>query len=318
MADFEMNTNVPDDEQQEAQAKNYLNNEGYDETPREVFGTKSESVSLDMASAKLSIRIPWEQRFDAITDLFEGNNGNPKEYPYQLTSSGSKLYAVNISNIEPMQTKYNTEGQAIGYEWAILTVDYEPLETQVSITSTTEYVKVNPADLYWNTTRGGEQRYIPVAQDQAPGIPMPSFEISLKRKHMIPFNIFQYEGTCNSKPIAIKSRYLGDVYLFPAETLALQAPEIITPEYQISMTGHSEVSCKLIYNPLGHNFWYDPLQDSSVPNPDPDRLEYHKVEMCKSVAGEGSGETEHLAVKPLAPVDYSDLFERFDIKEFFP
>ena len=317
--EFEMNTNNgQNDEQDEAQEKFYLNNAGYGETPREVFATKSESASIENASAKLVIRVPWEDRYNAITDLFEGEAGNPKRYPYKLTQSGSELYAVNISNIEPMQTEYDAEGQAIGYKWALITVDYEPLETQVTITSTTEFVKVNPAGLYWDTKRNGVEMKIPLAQDQAPGIPIRSFEISLSRKHMIPFNIFQWEGTCNATAVALKRRYLGDVFTFPPQTLALQSPEIQSPSYMISETGHCTVSCKLLYNPLGHNVWYDPLQDSSVPNPNPDLLEYHTVHIVKAVErAEGSGTvTDYPAIMPLAPVDYDPLFEVFDIKEF--
>ena len=148
---------------------------------------------------------------------------------------------------------------------------------------------------------------------------MRSFEMSVSRTNMIPFDIFAWEGTCNSKPITIDKKYLGQAFTFPAETLALQSPEIRTPAFQITPDGHCTISCKLLYNPLTHNMWYDPLQDCSEQNPNPDRIEYHKVAIYKQTSGTGAGgsgeSSNYERVVPLTPKDYDQLFQYFKIAQ---
>ena len=226
------------------------------------------------------------------------------------------LYATSI-HIDPAETAYEEKGQAIEYEYADIRITYTPIVTEVSLESTSQYVTVNPKDLYWDIIPDPNEpnQRMPISGAEAPGIFLRSFNISLSNKYLLlpnDLDLLAYEGTCNNAPIILPKRFLGKAYTFPAETIAFQMPSIHTG-YRLTDDGFINVSCKLAFNPLTHNKWYHPLKESDAPSGEPDKPEYHAVSMFYGTQFNQQGSLAYMQVKPVAPVNYQPLFKLFGL-----
>ncbi len=313
-------------EEAEAKAVFYFGYYGTGRKPTEVFGTFHEIYTLESGEAKVTIRVPWEDRLSIISSITQDSrNGRlPVKLPNGLETKSTgvpALYATSFE-IDPAETAYEGNGQAIDYQYADITITYTPIVTEVSLESTSQYVTVNPRDLYWDIIPDNNKpnEHMPISGAEAPGIFLRSFNITLSNKYLrLPqnFDLLTYEGTCNNAPIILPRRFLGKAYNFPAETLAFQMPHINTG-YRLNDAGFINVSCKLAYNPLTHNKWYHPLKESDAPSGEPDKPENHAVAMrCGTVYGP-SGEIIYSGakiLKPVAPVDYQPLFNLFGLVE---
>ena len=274
----------------------------------EVFDTVEEDYSLTGASIKVTLRVPWKQRFAIACELLTGDTESdrfPARHP-----SANDMFVSSVS-IRPVPTKYGQDGDAIDYQYGLLTIQYSPIATEVSLESSSQFVTVNAVNCYWSLTENGETKEEPIAPDEFPGILMPSHTISLSRPYVnlknrhygTTLDLFELEGTCNKN--AITFSYCGLTKTYPAETLALQSPSM-RGGYRLLDGLKNEpcfaISCQLAYNPLTHNKWFHPRQDGD----DEDPIGSRAVEMMVQ------RETPSL-ITVLKPVDYTKLFELFDI-----
>ena len=304
-------------EEVRADAVCYFGYYGTGRKPTEVFGTFHESYTLESGEAKVTIRVPWEDRLNIISSITQDSrNGRlPVKLPNGLETKSTgvpALYATSFE-IDPAETAYEGNGQAIDYQYADITITYTPIVTEVSLESTSQYLTINPRDLYWDfELDGGETgKGTPLSCSEAPGIFMRSFNIALSNKYLLlpqDFDLLAYEGTCNDAPIILPRKFLGKAYNFPAETLAFQMPHINTG-YRLNDAGFINVSCKLSFNPLTHNKWYNPLKPSDSSDTQ-DKLEYHTT----GIYHKGK-EVEKVYIKPVKPVDYRPLFKLFGLEE---
>lgn len=305
MADNETNEQEQTDEDFQLPGTEYVPNFN----GSEMFQTISETYELHSGSANVQIKCRWEDRHQVVASFLEGgDHANPVEFPFPLGESGTKLLASSV-RIEPMQTKYNVDGQAIVYKYAIVTLTYQMMATNIDIQSTTQWLQIYPNGLYWKITNseaeGGYDK-VQVAQDEVPGIKFPSYDISLSHPHIKSTfeggSFYQYEGYVNSDHITVW--YNGVELEFQPETLLCTAPSVKAGANLLG-SGFNEISLKLSYNPLTHNKFFNPKQNMGNPSAS---LEDHAVEMY---VNDEQGE-RRIIIFPQKP--FKPLFEAFKFR----
>ena len=290
----------------------YFSNTSSSSEGFEVFGTISEEFQLNSGTASVQLRCPWAERYNVVKAVIEGgDNDQPIEFPDQLEGYGSRLVANSV-RIEPMQTIFDVETgdqQRIKYKYALITISYQMLAPEISIESTNQYLTIFPANLYW----GVNGSYMPLAQDEAPGVRLASFDITLSHPHMNlkvgSGKIQDYEGYVNSDTVHMK--YNGVEYTFEPQTLLCTTPSIRSG-VNLYGSGFNSVSLKLSYNPLTHNEFFNPLQNAPAGASDA-KIESHKVKMYKRGTSTGGTNTyEQVLIYP--EKEFKPLIEAFDIK----
>lgn len=274
----------------------------------EMFTTISENYELHSGTASVQIKCKWEDRHEVVSSFLEGgDHANPVEFPFPLGESGTPLVASSV-RIEPMQTKYETDGQAIVYKYALITLSYSMMATDIDIQSTTQYLQVFPNGLYWKISKSSGEGYdeVQVAQDEVPGIKFPSYDISLSHPHMKSVfeggRLVDYEGYVNSDHLNVW--YNGVELEFQPETLLCSAPSIKAGA-NLYGSGFNNISLKLSYNPLTHNKFFNPKQNMGNPSAS---LEDHAVEMyTKDENGE-----RRVIIFPQKP--FKPIFEAFKFR----
>lgn len=260
-----------------------INYTSFDESS-EVFATISESFELHNGTASVQLRCRWEDRYGVVANFLEGGmHGEPMEYPREWNnSSGTPMVASSV-RIEPMQTPYKAAGQAIEYEYALITLNYSMLATELRVESTNQYMTVAPTALFWQVNGA----MVPVAQDEAPGVRLASYDLTLSHPHIKCYTedgspIQSYEGFCNDSDISIEHN--GVSLHFPRQTLLCTAPSI-SAGANLFGSGFNNVSIRLSYNPLGHNEFFNPMQGDGENISD---ITAHKVQLFKKIGGTDS------------------------------
>lgn len=328
MADNENTTTDGDNPDEEFQmpGTEYVK---YLENASEMFTTISENYELHSGTASVQIKCKWDDRHQVVSSFLEGgDHANPVEFPFPLGESGTPLVATSV-RIDPMQTKYETDGQAIVYKYALITLSYSMMATNIDVQSTTQWLQIYPNGLYWkikktpapqsneqnNNDNGGENQQqatedeyeeVQVAQDEVPGIKFPSYDITLSHPHIKSVfeggNFSQYEGYVNSDHLTVW--YNGVEFEFQPETLLCTSPSIKAGA-NLFGSGFNEVSLKLSYNPLTHNKFFNPKQNMGNPSA---TLEDHAVEMyTKDENGE-----RRIIIFPQKP--FKPIFEAFKFR----
>ena len=247
----------------------------------EMFATISETYELHNGNATVQLRCRWDDRYDAVQKFLEGgDDASPREYPFNVRSTGTPMLASSI-RIEPFQTKYKMDGQAITYKMALITLNYQMMATELKIDSTTQWLTIPPIGLYWRVN----DKMRAVAPDEAPGIRFAGYEMSLTHPHIKSrtadgTNILDYEGYVNDHDIYFL--YNGVSMQFKKQTLLCSAPAISIGA-SLYESGYNNISIKLSYNPIGHNEFFNPLQ-----NADSDAtIDKHKVKLYKKISDSG-------------------------------
>ena len=282
----------------------------------EMFTTISETYELHSGSANVQIKCRWEDRHQVVSSFLEGgDHANPVEFPFPLGESGTPLVASSVT-IEPMQTKYKADGQAIEYKYALIRLNYTMMATNIDIQSTTQWLQIYPYGLYWkiNNSDGAHEdpdtheKYdmVQVAQDEVPGIKFPSYDITLSHPHIKSTfeggSFYQYEGYVNSDHLTVW--YNGVELEFQPETLLCTAPSVKAGA-NLFGSGFNEISLKLSYNPLTHNRFFNPKQNMGNPSAS---LEDHAVEMYVT---DEQGE-RRIIIFPQKP--FKPIFEAFKFR----
>ena len=274
----------------------------------EMFTTISENYELHSGTASVQIKCKWEDRHQVVSSFLEGgDHANPVEFPFPLGETGTPLVATSV-RIEPMQTKFGADGQTIVYKYALITLSYSMMATNIDVQSTTQWLQIYPNGLYWKISKSDGEGYdeVQVAQDEVPGIKFPSYDITLSHPHIKSVfeggNFSQYEGYVNSDHITVW--YNGVEFEFQPETLLCTSPSIKAGA-NLFGSGFNEISLKLSYNPLTHNKFFNPKQNMG--NPDA-TLEEHAVEMyTKDENGE-----RRIIIFPQKP--FKPIFEAFKFR----
>lgn len=246
------------DEEQEESGSQYPQDgtkyvEYFDGT--EIFATISETFELHNGSATVQLRCDWDKRHDVVALFLEGGaNSTPAKFPFWQIPSGSPLVASSV-RIEPMQTTYKGDGQAIEYKYALITLTYQMQATEMNVESTNQYLTLYPDGIYWNVNG----TYEPLKQEEAPGVRFPTYDIVLTHPHMKSVTedgeIQEYEGYVNSDRIFI--RYNGVAREFAPQTLMCTAPSI-RAGVNLFGSGFNTISLRLSYNPVTHNAFFNP------------------------------------------------------------
>lgn len=268
----------------------------------EVFQTSSEDYSISGGSASVQLKCLWSRRYEVVTHVLSGGGLNrPVEYPFELASSGNKLKATGVK-IDPLPTKYNGDGQAIQYHFALVTIQYSLVYTEISQDSTLQFVTMNPNGLFWNVQQDGGN-YLNVSQDEAPGFRLPSFDLVLSNPYMSlscgdGVKITDYDGTCNKSAITI--RHYGYERRFPAETLLASSPSLKTCPNMLNLSFHA-VTMRFNYNPIGHNEWYHPLASGEGLDK-------------RARIFEGSDCAPENRITPIPTKEFKELFNAFELQ----
>lgn len=255
----------------------------------EVFATVSENFELHSGTASVQIRCAWNMRYQVVKSFLEGGDRQePTGHPFwnNFNQAGTPLIATSV-RIEPMQTKYSVRGQSIVYRYALITLNYSMMATEVKVDSTNQYLTIAPNNLYWMINGAP----IAVAPEEAPGIRLASYDLTLSHPHIRCFDengdpLQMYEGYCNEN--AIQLVHNGVHLNFAPQTLLCTAPSI-SAGANLFGSGFNNISVRLSYNPLGHNEFFNPLQGQ---NEVISNITAHKVKMYKHIAGTGSSSTD--------------------------
>lgn len=233
----------------------------------EDFQSQNIQVSFNGGTVSVVLRCNWEDRFLAIHAALEGGkNAMPAICPFESSirggDTGSPWYASSVA-IVPAPSKFKTDGEAIEYDYAMVTITYSQMTTEISFDSTGTFMTINPAGLFWKLNSAPSQ----IAPEEAPGLYLPSHDLTLSHPHMkIKYNdeggntidICDYEGTCNDSEVTLVHNGFSRTY--PAETLCCASPSLKCG-CNLTGAGFFAVSLKISYNPLTHNKWYHPKQD---------------------------------------------------------
>lgn len=276
----------------------------------EMFSTISESFELHNGTASVQVRCDWDKRYDVVSSFLEGGDEHePKGYqPWNdFNLEGTEMVATSV-RIEPLQTKYESAGQAIKYKFALITLNYSMMATEVRVESTNQYMTIAPNNLYWFINGAP----VAVAQEEAPGVRLASYDLTLSHPH-IPSKtkdgtpIQAFEGFVNDSDIEVF--YNGVELKFKRQTLLCTAPSINAGANLFGM-GFNNVSVRLSYNPIGHNEFFNPLQGQDEEISD---ITAHKVQLFKSLGKSGSSSETYKRVVIYPERDFVPLFELFKI-----
>ena len=255
----------------------------------EVFATVSENFELHNGTATVQVRCAWNLRYQVVQEFLEGGENNePTDHPFwnSFNLQGTPMVATSV-RIEPMQTKYSANGQTIVYPFALITLSYAMMATEVKVESTNQYLTIAPNNLYWEVN--GEM--IAVAPEEAPGVRLASYDLTLSHPHIqcvdpngVPLQ--QYEGYCNEEAISVTHN--GVKLHFEPQTLLCTAPSI-SAGANLFGSGFNNISVRLSYNPIGHNEFFNPLQGKDKEIAD---ITAHKVKMYKHIGGTEEEEEE--------------------------
>lgn len=275
----------------------------------EEYQSQTLNVSWNSGTAAVVLRCKWEDRFNAIVNALEGGpDASPSTFPYESAIRGGDTGAPWVAtavSIVPAPSKYSKSGEAIEYEYALVTVTYSQVTTEVSFDSTGTFMTINPLGIYWKLNGTPTQ----IAPEEAPGLFIPSHDLTLSHPHMRivknmngqTFNLTDYEGTCNESEVTLQTNGFSRTY--PAETLCCSSPSLKCG-CNLCGSGFFAVTLKIAYNPLTHNKWYHPKQE--VPQGAVNSIYNRTVEMYS----DGECTTRF---KPVKTMDFKPLFQAFGL-----
>lgn len=276
----------------------------------EDYQSQNLQVSLNGGTASVVLRCRWEDRFDVVHMALEGGTGAmPAVYPFESElrggDTGSPWYASGVS-VVPAPSRYEADGESIEYQYAMITITYTQMTTEISFDSTGTFMTINPSGIYWKLNGAGAA----IAAEEAPGLFIPSHDLTLSHPHMritwndasgTTLNISDFEGTCNASDVTLQANGYSRTY--PAETLCCSSPSL-KGGCNLSGSAFFAVSLKLSYNPLTHNKWYHPKQE--LAEGAENSIYNRSVEMYSDAACT-------VRFKPVPTRDFAPLFRVFGV-----
>lgn len=234
----------------------------------EIHGSAEENVSrVDGVSASVALMCDWSIRHDVIADLLPG--GTSRTYwPYG--GYVAQPFAVRVG-CKPFETYFTRNGQAITYQTAILTVQYEkrpdtePEELiSESIEPTAEFLTLDHKRFTWTDADGDA-----LEENEAPGRLVRGLTLS-RTYHKVepPLNTLLLTAIGHVNVAGYTSSLLG--LTFAAETLMYCPP---TMDRTITTEGSDgfNINVKFMYKPETWNkFWrtktqlYAPIWDTEA------------------------------------------------------
>lgn len=215
----------------------------------EEHGTVTENISKGAGDASVTLRCSWANRWLLVADIV----GNRNVWPYAPGLRGS------AASIVPFPAAAATDGQALVYEEALVTVKYTSKEEEnlvaESIEPTAEFITLDHKRFRW-LDEGSETpgQGDPLSEAEAPGQQLHS--LMLARTHYqveppLPVEIISLVGSANDA--AYVSALLG--LTFDEETL-LFLPASLSRTITTSGDRAFDISLKFPYKPSGWNrYW---------------------------------------------------------------
>jgi hypothetical protein len=214
----------------------------------EEHGSPSESLTRDAITASVVLRCNWSDRWALMAELIGGRAA----WPY-ATGFGAATPRAQSASARPFPSKGVTDGQAIVYADALVTVNYTTAEEEDLVAESLE-TNVEFQQLDFRRFRWGNAAGDPLIEAEAPGRQLFSMVLArtlFKVEPPLPASLLTLPGKSNSA--AYVSALLG--LTFPIETLIFGPPSM---SRTISTAGNFafDVSLMFPYKPEGWNkFW---------------------------------------------------------------
>jgi len=221
-------------------------------TCSEEHGTISESVEEESTKCSVTLRVPWNYRTALISDLLENR------WPWPHFSAWPNPPRAKSCACVPDKTSYAASGQVIGYQDALVTVQYSTDGIDLlseSIEPNVEFMVLDHKRFRWDEAEGD-----PLLEGEAPGKQLYSLNLSrqiFKVTPPLPMSLLELPGCCNKE--AYTSILLG--LTFEKETLLFQPP-VLSRTIKSNGDLRFTVALKFSFRPDGWNtYWRAKTQE---------------------------------------------------------